>query len=518
MAARPARNRAKKPAKKTAPQAMPAEPTQTTMHAVSAPLDRMRIRMYRLGIGDCFLLTLPGAAGAPFHLLIDCGTHNSERTGPEGNRDPWRTEAVAADIAAVTKGRLDAVVGTHEHWDHLSGFLQGKAAFEQCEADAIWCSWAEDIANEPVAGALVGLRHKAQDALWAARERLDAPEPENAAEAARLSGRLSALFGFFGESPGLGDNARAAAEALRALGRGRVRYLSPGAPPIEGPGGDWRIFVLGPPRDLSLLRRDNPRRPGEGYPLAGLAMAERNLAAASATLGTPDSDPPFKASFQIPLADTRGMAFFQRRYWNDAAPGAARDEEPAQDFRRIGLAHLGAAEDFALKHDRLTNNTSLVLALDLGPATARDNPVALFAGDAQIGNWLSWRDVVWPDYHGRRVDGADLLSRTEIYKVGHHASHNATLMEGGLEAMLRLRVALVTVSQATATKLHWEKSLPRPSILKRLAEVAREAVVRSDTGVERLASAAAPTIALSEETAQGVEKLYVDIELPIPKS
>lgn len=485
-------------------------------NAKAAPIDRLRIRMYRLGIGDCFLLTLPGAAGIPYHLLIDCGTHASERTGPEKNRDPWRTEAAAADIASVTECRLDAVVCTHEHWDHLSGFLQGQAAFDECEADAIWCSWAEDIDNEPVARELVGLREKAQDALWTARAQLDAPGPEDVAEAAALRDRMSALFGFFGESPGLGERARDAAKALRALGRGRVRYLSPGAPPIEGPSGNWRIFVLGPPRDLSLLRRDQPRRPGEGYPLAGLAAAERNLAAVSAALGAPDSDPPFKASFQIPLADTRAMAFFQRRYWNDAAPGAARDEETAQDFRRIGLAHLGAAEAFALKHDRLTNNTSLVLALELGPATARDNPVALFAGDAQIGNWLSWRNVVWPDYHGRRVDGADLLARTEIYKVGHHASHNATLMEGGLEAMRRLRVALVPVSLDTATKLRWEKSLPRPSILKRLAALAGEAVVRSDFGIEKRSGVKGSTLTLREGTAPGIENLYVDIELPIP--
>ncbi|NGM23984.1 MBL fold metallo-hydrolase [Roseomonas stagni] len=512
---RPARRSARKATQRTATNAprkiTDAKRGRTPANAEAASFDRLRIRMYRLGIGDCFLLTLPGTAGAPFHLLIDCGTHNSERTGPKDNPDPWRTEAAAADIAAVTAGRLDAVVGTHEHWDHLSGFLQGKAAFESCEAAAIWCSWAEDVANEPIARELVGLRNAAQDALWTARTRLDSLGPEHAEEAAALRDRLSALFGFFGESPGVGERARDAAEALRALGRDRVRYLSPGAPPIEGPGGDWRIFVLGPPRDLALLRRDQPRQPGEGYPLAGLAAAERNLAAVAAALGAPDCDPPFKASFQIPLDETRGMAFFQQRYWHDAAPGAARGEEPAQDFRRIGLAHLGVAEAFALKHDRLTNNTSLVLALELGPPTARDNPVVLFAGDAQIGNWLSWRDVVWPDYHGRRVDGADLLARTEIYKVGHHASHNATLMEGGLEAMHRLRVALVTVSQATATKLHWEKSLPRPSILMRLAEVAREAVIRSDAGIERRPGTAAPTITLCET------ELYVDIELAIAK-
>jgi hypothetical protein len=474
--------------------------------------------MYRLGIGDCFLLTLPASAGKPFHLLIDCGTHSSERGGPKNNRDPWRTEAAAADILEVTDGRLNAVIGTHEHWDHLSGFLQGKQSFEKCEAEVIWCSWAEDQKNEPIAQELVGLRRNGQEALWNIHQQIQAPSSEDEAEAAGLRDRLSALFGFFGESPGIGERARDAAEALLKLGRGRVKYLSPGAEPIEGPGGNWRIFVLGPPRNLSLLRHDQPRRPGQGYPLAGLEAEALNLAAIGAPPLTKESDPPFKAAFQITLEDTRGMAFFQRRYWNDAVAGVARDETAAQGFRRIGLSHLSAAEAFALKHDRLTNNTSLVVALELGPAASKDNPVILFAGDAQIGNWLSWPTVVWPDYHGRRVDGVDLIARTEIYKVGHHASHNATLMEGGLEEMKKLRVALVTVSQTTAKKLRWENSLPRQSILDRLKQIAREAVIRSDSGIEAKDAAMPGMIRLSEGTSQGVKDLFIDIEMTIPKS
>jgi hypothetical protein len=50
--------------------------------------------------------------------------------------------------------------------------------------------------------------------------------------------------------------------------------------------------------------------------------------------------------------------------------------------------------------------------------------------------------------------------------------------------MQQFCVALVTVSLATATKLHWENSLPRQSILDRLKEIAREAVIRSDNGIE----------------------------------
>lgn len=503
---------------KASPKTKAAPKTKATpsRKARAKPAEHLRIRMYRLGIGDCFLLTLPGAAGKPFHLLIDCGTHTAERGDARNANAPWRTEAAAADILEVTGGRLNAVVGTHEHWDHLSGFLQGKQAFEKCEAQVVWCSWAENLKAEPIAQELIGLRRNGQDALWKIRQQIAEPAPEDAAEAAGLRERLSGLFGFFGESPGLGERARDAAEALLSLGRGRVDYLSPGGAPIEGPAGDWRIFVLGPPRDLSLLRRDQPRKNGEGYPLAGLAAEALNLAAIGAPPLTEDSDPPFKAAFQIPLADTRGMAFFKGHYWSDTAAEAGQNEAQAQDFRRIGLAHLNVAEAFALKHDRLTNNTSLVLALELGPPTAKDNPVILFAGDAQIGNWLSWQNVVWPNYHGRRVDGADLIARTEIYKVGHHASHNATLRQGGLEAMRRLRVALVSVSLATAKKLHWENSLPHQTILDRLKEMARDAVIRSDNGIEPKPGAAPGTIRMREGTSQGVQDLYIDVEMKMP--
>src|SRR5271156_845400 len=34
----------------------------------------IRIRMYRIGFGDFFLMTVPGKSG-PAHILIDCGVH-----------------------------------------------------------------------------------------------------------------------------------------------------------------------------------------------------------------------------------------------------------------------------------------------------------------------------------------------------------------------------------------------------------------------------------------------------------
>ena len=70
---------------------------------------------------------------------------------------------------------------------------------------------------------------------------------------------------------------------------------------------------------------------------------------------------------------------------------------------------------------RFTNNSSLVLAIEL----VASGKVLLFAADAQTGNWSSWAGVNWDDH---TVHTDDLLARTVFYKVGHHASHNATLV------------------------------------------------------------------------------------------
>lgn len=106
----------------------------------------------------------------------------------------------------------------------------------------------------------------------------------------------------------------------------------------------------------------------------------------------------------------------------------------------------------------------------------------LFVGDAQIGSWTSWGELAW-DYHGRHVTGADLLARTVLYKVGHHGSHNATLREGGLETMKKLRYALVPTDPEMAQKVGW-KSFPCQPLLDRLEQVARNKVVRTDRDVE----------------------------------
>ena len=44
----------------------------------------IRIRMYRVGFGDCFLLSLPVTGGME-HILIDCGVHARGNIGTLGD-------------------------------------------------------------------------------------------------------------------------------------------------------------------------------------------------------------------------------------------------------------------------------------------------------------------------------------------------------------------------------------------------------------------------------------------------
>jgi hypothetical protein len=69
---------------------------------------------------------------------------------------------------------------------------------------------------------------------------------------------------------------------------------------------------------------------------------------------------------------------------------------------------LMQAEALALFLDTFTNNSSLVLAIEL----MESKKVLLFAADAQTGNWLSWDKVPWVD---KNVNTDDLLDAFQAW-------------------------------------------------------------------------------------------------------
>lgn len=438
---------------------------------------RAKIRMYRQGLGDCFLISLKRSADVPdYKILIDCGVILGT---PDASAIMTR---VVDDIVATTDGKVDLLLATHEHWDHLSGFIQAEASFKRLSVGEVWLAWTEDP-GDSLAAELRGERKQAMAALQMAANtlRMSSSRPFGTG-ADRDVDTVSDMLGFFGAA-GSGTTGDAL-DKVKAMAK--VRYCRPNDPPIDLGDPHAKIYVLGPPHDAKLIRRTLPgKNSPEAYGLAldGTGVLPMDVRQA---LVSEDDDPPFSAIYSIPNEIARGMNFFRDYYWGPSGN--------APVWRSIDSEWLDSASDLALALDSATNNTSLVIAIELS-----GGDVLLFVADAQVGNWESWQGLTWP-VDGHKVTGPDLLARTIFYKVGHHGSHNATLKQNGLESMANLSIAAIPVNHEMALKKRWG-NMPLPQLVDALMTKTGGKVLRIDQDL------AAPI--------QGVAQsdLYFDISL-----
>ena len=470
---------------------------------LTPPDGGLAVRMYRHGLGDCFLLAFARTPPAkPCYVLIDCGVHMRQKNGAT------RLGEVMKDVAEVTGGNIDIVVATHEHADHLSGFVQTDGPFAQgkVEVDRFWAAWTEKL-DDGQAKRLRARRGAARKVIQAAVKKLKERSDTGLAEC--LTGLMD-----FETMPAAAPTTAGAAKTAKAssnevaleLLRQRahnVEYCEPGAV-LKLPGvTEARAYVLGPPRDEVLLKRDTPRKgPGKETYLTARAQQQTFLVAPpfGETLTAEELDRDFRHPFESAV---------RRKYHfaNGPTPRWGRDglvSKGTRSFcnahyfkadslwRRIDTDWLGAAEQLALDLDSDTNNTSLVLAFEVGPVGQGD--VLLFVGDAQVGNWLSWRSQRYR-VGARTCSADDLLARTVLYKVGHHGSHNATIRRDplhsspqnpqgepfGLELMPSRLIAMIPVDQDAV-----RKPMPKPWLMphvplyRRLLERADGRVLRSD--------------------------------------
>lgn len=455
---------------------------------------RVRVRMYRQGLGDCLLVSLLRDEGhRPFHMLIDCGV----LLGTPDAED--RLRAVVGSVIEETAGHLDVLVVTHEHYDHVAGFLLARDLFAGPEdagaagrlsVGEVWLAWTEDRAS-PLANSLRQERAAQLAALRAMAFRLAAAGEDVPA--------VGAALGFFGvdeAGSGMGATAQAMQAAAALAPPGGLRYLAPGTVISPAAAPELRFRVLGPPMDRASLRRTDSTR--EVYHVAADGLAAAVALAADPSEGTS----PFGPGWGLPLSgladDKTACAGFFRAHYLDKDSGGK-----AEAWRRIDGAWTASAEGLALALDGATNNTSLVLAAEL-PGSDR---VLLFAADAQVGNWLSWDAVSWPEADGM-LTAERLLSRTVFYKVGHHGSHNATLRARGLERMpAEGLVSFIPVDEAMAKQKRWNR-MPLPALVAALE--ARGPVIRLDTG---------PPAGATNVTTGGAgvafDSLYIDWTTPL---
>jgi hypothetical protein len=372
---------------------------------------------------------------------------------------------VVDDIVAATNGKIDLLLATHEHWDHLSGFLQAADSFDRLEFGQVWLAWTEDP-NDALADQLRGERRAALAALQIASNtlRMNASRPLGPDETSTAD-VIDDMLSFFGAA-GVGTTS----DALKKVkAKAPVRYCRPSDPPVEVGEASARLYILGPPRDAKLIRRTLPSKSKpETY---GLAMDGSGVMPLDVhqALASVDDDQPFSPIYAIPMEIARSLAFFRRHYWGPS------DEAPA--WRSIDSEWLDSGSELALALDSATNNTSLVLAIELA-----GGDVLLFVADAQVGNWESWQDLSWT-VAGKTVTGPDLLKRSIFYKVGHHGSHNATLRENGLELMTNLHIAAIPVNHEMAVKKRWG-NMPMPELVTALVTKTGGKVVRIDQSLE----------------------------------
>jgi hypothetical protein len=444
---------------------------------------QVRVRMFRQGLGDCFLLSFGGDEkfeGAT-HILIDCGTLGATTTGV-------KIKDVAASIRAATNRKLALLVATHEHLDHLSGFNSARETFDDLQVEHSWVAWTENP-NDALAKSLKKYKNDLGAASLAAH---------------------TALLNSRGSGPSLKEMAFGIQEVLSFLGNVRMgakfaegvdaamKYVSSRAP--EGnraflmPGTfiqpDWlpqvTVFVLGPPHDEKKINNLGEHGNPELYELSGSSVTDLRAATEwfnhsgnwnsycqsleGAERERVEHSVPFDPRYRVYL-EKKGLKHEKYRGYFARGNG----------WRRIDTDRLMGSADLALQLDNLTNNTSLALAFEIG----ENGPVILMAADAQLGNWLSWHDYTWkvPMASGgfRELKAKDLLARTILYKVGHHSSHNATAVEHGLEMMTSdVLVALIPLDKKVAISKKWP--MPAKKLYDRLVEKTRGRVLRSDIG------------------------------------
>jgi hypothetical protein len=518
------------------------------------------VRMYRQGLGDCFLLALPAKTDRRVrYVLIDCGVHARQTDGPA------RLARVMDHLVAATGSRIDVVVATHEHADHLSGFVQKGSPFlkDNLKIGELWVAWTEKrgdqqadrlrqkrgTAQQLIDKAVEEARQRAGVAGQALADRLmqltDFDRPaDGSVDVDAVVEKIRMLQGTSpptpavqqmpapGDAPALGvarrrSEARAKPTsnelALRLLmlkaGDDRTRFCEPGTIRQIDNVDNLRAYVMGPPRS-DLLEKDKPSKirgaseddPGGAYKEVYLTASQANRALelsprfqleVSASGGRLPDDwrYPFTTPFRRRCELSAPSGVGPDKFWRGEPPEATRSLVEGTylaaqaSWRRIDGDWLGAAETLALNLDGDTNNTSLVLAFEWGKAGR--GVVLLFAADAQVGNWLSWRDQPYGD---EKLKADDLLSRVLLYKVGHHGSHNATVRRDprdpsssdplgapfGLELMNDL-IAMIPVDRAAA-----EKKMPNPwkmphePLYRRLREKAGRRIMRSDLKLDPL--------------------------------
>lgn len=330
--------------------------------------NKLLIRAYNVGCGDCIYVRIPEGRDG-FHILIDCGRKGAADLLKDAVRN--LAETMLPKDPGTGRKRLDLIVATHRHEDHIKGF-DGEW-FDDIDVRNVWLS----VAMDPAHPQAKGVRAVHQLAANAMRSLM--------AEGQALSPELEPLAALYRVSNDEAD--RLLMEELPRKNRITPRFVYSGQTGAE----------LGVAPKHTTIRILAPERDVDGYYLGeSMDASLRGFQAQGATFGA-------------------GVAAA-------GAPGndLPRNISPA-DFRLLRSRMLSNALGFAAKDTSIQNNLSVVLQIEWKKRRL------LFVGDAewdgeyregkQNGSW----NVMWEKHRN-----GPLKAPVDFLKIGHHGSINAT--------------------------------------------------------------------------------------------
>jgi ribonuclease BN (tRNA processing enzyme) len=358
--------------------------------AATAPKS-LTIRTYHVGFGDCFLLSFAYASGKEKHILVDFGSTGLPSEIPPAERKS-RMMDIALDIEKRTNNKLHAVVATHRHKDHISGFETKKGGkgtgdvIRRLKPDLVVQPWTEDpeLGTKATGPKDLKAGNKKQVAMLSQMHSVAALTALQTKATRYFNKDLRSQFYFLGESniknPSAVKNLMTMGKKAEYLHAGKKTALQSVLPGVK-------VDVLGPPTvaQTATIKKQRARDPDEFWQLQATAM---NAA--------------------VPATGAGKQLLF---------PKHVRSEGPKFPVETRWLIHhaRGIRGDNLLQIvrmlDKAMNNTSVILLFRVGKSSL------LFPGDAQIENWQFALD---------NKANQKLLASVDVYKVGHHGSLNAT--------------------------------------------------------------------------------------------